>query len=66
MRNCKNPKCRKQLVGNEKWICRSCKDKGWDRIKTAGMFLSGLAALAWSVVLVINKSDSDSHGLHGE
>ena len=47
MAKCKYPNCGKELVGNEKYLCKSCKDK----IKSKAKKTSGVAV----AVLVIAR-----------
>ena len=59
MKKCKYPKCNKKLVGNEKYICQSCKDKvksGGKKVGTGALFVGGLILTA---VLRAKSENSD-------
>ena len=58
MKTCKYPKCNKQLVGKEKFMCKSCSDKIKDGAKTAGAVVGGLVLTAAALVI---KSKSDDN-----
>jgi hypothetical protein len=58
MKTCKYPKCNKQLVGKEKFMCKSCSDKIKDGAKKAGAVVGGLALTAAAIVI---KSKSDDN-----
>lgn len=51
MKKCKMPNCGKQLVGKEKYLCQSCKDK----IKDNGTKTAKVAAGLIVSVITINK-----------
>ena len=60
MKTCKYPKCNKQLVGNEKLICKSCSDKIKDGAKKTAVFAGsagGLVITAIAFVAHIKKDD---------
>lgn len=44
-KKCKNPMCKKTLIGKEKIFCKSCKDKGWDVTKKASGAVIGVGLL---------------------
>lgn len=54
---CKFPGCEKVLVGKEKHLCKSCKDKIKDKAKKTGKY--SLSALAVIIAFII-KSKTDS------
>ena len=59
MKTCKYPKCNKQLVGREKFICKSCSDKIKDGAKKAGAVVGGIVITA--VTIVINSKSDDNN-----
>ena len=57
MKTCKFPKCNKQLVGKEKIMCKSCKDKLKDGAKKTGTIVVSLALAAAAIVIKSKNSD---------
>ena len=57
MRTYKYPNCNKQLVGREKFMCKSCSDKIKDGAKTSGAVVSGLVLAAVAVLLNFKNGD---------
>ena len=55
MKTCKFPKCNKQLVGKEKIMCKSCRDKIKDGAKKT---VAVVGSLAIAVVAIVAKSKS--------
>jgi len=60
MKTCKYPKCNKQLVGKEKFICKSCSDKIKDGAKKAGAVVGGLAITAVAIAAKSKSGDGDA------
>jgi len=57
MKTCKFPNCNKQLVGKEKFMCKSCTDKIKDGAKKTGLIISGAALTIVAVVVKFKNGD---------
>lgn len=55
MKACKYPGCHKQLIGKEKHLCQSCKDKIKDNAIKTGKVTLGVALMLLSVASGVNS-----------
>lgn len=64
MAKCKFPGCEKELIGKEKYICKSCKDRIGSGIKSVGKVTLAVGVTIVSVIgaaskVLINKNGEE-------